>query len=104
MISTARYHGFTQDVRRDATQNETKVRGWLAEVLDRNGLSVRNKREVPLGSRHADRVNALAVARLEIGRLGNPKPTDSPIWKNSSSQRPPGRPCGLTAQSLPPGK
>ena len=83
MISIAKYHGFTLDVRRDATENEAKGRGWLAKVFDRNGTSVENEHNVPWVSQHAARMNALAVARLEIGKLENPKPTDSPIWKHS---------------------
>ena len=83
MISIAKYHSFTLDVRHDATQNEAKVRGWLVEVRDRNGISVEYEHEVPCLSQYEARVNALAVARLEIGKLGDPKPIDSPIWKNS---------------------
>jgi hypothetical protein len=72
----ASYHGFTLL----ADREHGGPRGWSARVLDRNGCQLVDDRPGPWLSVSEAQERAEELAKDEIVRLGEHRPTDRPNW------------------------
>jgi len=76
----ASYHGFTLLADREPERGHVELRGWSVRVLDRNGCQLADERPGPLLNASEAQECAAELARNEIERLSEHRPTAGPNW------------------------